>query len=81
VTQLIEKLENRVKEGFYFGNHDSPRVLVTGCPIGGDATKIFNLKIAIDFSCKKNTLIGCIFNHMIKIICYQVNILAKNIFC
>jgi benzoyl-CoA reductase/2-hydroxyglutaryl-CoA dehydratase subunit BcrC/BadD/HgdB len=43
VTQLIEKLENRVKEGFYFGNHDSPRVLVTGCPIGGDATKIFNI--------------------------------------
>ena len=43
LMQLIEKLENRVKEGVYFGNQDSPRVLVTGCPVGGDATKIFKI--------------------------------------
>jgi len=43
LKRLIEKLEKRVKEGFYFGNHNTPRVMVTGCPIGGDATKIFNI--------------------------------------
>ncbi len=43
LEQSIEKLEKRVAEGVYFGKPDSPRVLVTGCPIGGDATKIFNV--------------------------------------
>jgi benzoyl-CoA reductase/2-hydroxyglutaryl-CoA dehydratase subunit BcrC/BadD/HgdB len=43
LKQLIEKLEKRVKEGFYFGSHNSQRVMVTGCPIGGDATKIYNI--------------------------------------
>jgi len=43
LKQLIDKLEKRVKEGFYFGALDSPRVLVTGCPVGGDATKIFHI--------------------------------------
>ncbi|MBU0994914.1 MAG: 2-hydroxyacyl-CoA dehydratase family protein [Proteobacteria bacterium] len=43
LTQLIEKLEMRVKDGFHYGKPDSPRVLVTGCPVGGDATKIFKV--------------------------------------
>lgn len=43
LEQLAERLENRVKEGCHFGESDSPRVLVTGCPVGGDATKIFRV--------------------------------------
>lgn len=43
LTPLIEKLEKRVQDGFHYGKPDSPRVLVTGCPVGGDATKIFNV--------------------------------------
>ena len=39
----VKKLEGRAAAGFYYGEPDSPRVLVTGCPIGGDATKIFNI--------------------------------------
>ena len=40
---LIKKLEQRVRDGHYFGRPGALRVLVTGCPIGGDATKIFNV--------------------------------------
>jgi len=43
LEQLIEKLDMRVKDGIYFGKPDSVRVLVTGCPIGGDATKVFKV--------------------------------------
>lgn len=43
LKQLIEKLEKRVQNGFHYGKPDSPRVLVTGCPVGGDATKIFRV--------------------------------------
>jgi benzoyl-CoA reductase/2-hydroxyglutaryl-CoA dehydratase subunit BcrC/BadD/HgdB len=40
---LIGKLEDRVKNGEHFGRHGAPRVLVTGCPVGGDATRIFKV--------------------------------------
>lgn len=40
---LLEKLMKRVADGIYFGRPDSPRVLVTGCPVGGDAAKIFKV--------------------------------------
>lgn len=40
---LLTKLENRVADRTYFGRPDSPRVLITGCPIGGDAAKIFRI--------------------------------------
>jgi benzoyl-CoA reductase/2-hydroxyglutaryl-CoA dehydratase subunit BcrC/BadD/HgdB len=43
LENLIERLEKRAEAGEYFGNPDSPRILVTGCPVGGDATKIFNV--------------------------------------
>lgn len=43
LEESLEKLEKRVAAGQFFGNADSPRVLVTGCPIGGDATKIFTV--------------------------------------
>mgnify|MGYP001455828428 CR=1 FL=1 len=40
---LLEKLEQRVREGTHFGKPGAPRVLVSGCPVGGDATKIFKV--------------------------------------
>lgn len=40
---LLEKLESRVAQGLHFGTIDSPRVLVSGCPVGGDALKIFKI--------------------------------------
>ncbi len=43
LEEKLEILEKRKQEGKYFGSPDSPRVLVTGCPIGGDATKIFRV--------------------------------------
>lgn len=43
LERVLEKLERWVAEGFHYGKPDSPRVLVTGCPVGGDATKVFKL--------------------------------------
>ena len=43
LKQTIAKLEKRVAEGIYHGEKDSPRVMVTGCPVGGDATKVFKV--------------------------------------
>jgi benzoyl-CoA reductase/2-hydroxyglutaryl-CoA dehydratase subunit BcrC/BadD/HgdB len=37
---ILEKLEKRRREGYVHGRKGSPRVLVTGCPIGGDALKV-----------------------------------------
>ena len=39
----LAKLQKRVADGVYHGKKDSPRVLVSGCPVGGDATKVFNI--------------------------------------
>jgi benzoyl-CoA reductase/2-hydroxyglutaryl-CoA dehydratase subunit BcrC/BadD/HgdB len=36
-------LEDRVKKGAVYGPPDAPRVLVTGCPVSGDATKVFRI--------------------------------------
>ena len=43
IETLLKKLEKRAADGVYFGRPDSPRVLITGCPVGGDATKIFKV--------------------------------------
>ncbi len=43
LERLIERLEQRVEAGEYVGQPGAPRVLVTGCPVGGDATKIFKV--------------------------------------
>ncbi|MFZ1985295.1 MAG: double-cubane-cluster-containing anaerobic reductase [Desulfatitalea sp.] len=43
LENLLEKLKRRIQEGVHFGKPDAPRVLVTGCPVGGDATKIFKV--------------------------------------
>lgn len=40
---MLEKMETRLARGERYGAPDSPRVMVTGCPVGGDATKIFNI--------------------------------------
>jgi len=40
---VLAALEKRVAQGFHYGKADSPRVLVTGCPVGGDASKIFKI--------------------------------------
>jgi benzoyl-CoA reductase/2-hydroxyglutaryl-CoA dehydratase subunit BcrC/BadD/HgdB len=40
---VLATLENRVAQGLHYGTADSPRVLVTGCPVGGDALKIFKI--------------------------------------
>jgi benzoyl-CoA reductase/2-hydroxyglutaryl-CoA dehydratase subunit BcrC/BadD/HgdB len=40
---VLTRLENRVAQGLHYGSADSPRVLVTGCPVGGDALKIFRI--------------------------------------
>ena len=43
LNACVAKLQKRVTEGVYHGEKDSPRVLVTGCPVGGDATKVFKI--------------------------------------
>ncbi len=43
LEKTIQKLEKRAADGVVFGNADSPRVLVTGCPVGGDANKVFRI--------------------------------------
>ncbi|HVN96608.1 MAG TPA: double-cubane-cluster-containing anaerobic reductase [Syntrophorhabdaceae bacterium] len=43
---LIEakrKLEERKAAGYTYGPSGAPRILVTGCPVGGDAQKVFNI--------------------------------------
>lgn len=37
------KLRERLRKGEHPGNGHSPRVLVSGCPVGGDAAKIFRV--------------------------------------
>jgi len=43
LENIIEKLEKRVESGYMHGSPQSPRVMVTGCPVGGDALKIFRI--------------------------------------
>ncbi|MFA5324242.1 MAG: double-cubane-cluster-containing anaerobic reductase [Smithella sp.] len=43
LNAALAKLQKRVADGVYHGKPDSPRVLITGCPVGGDATKVFRV--------------------------------------
>lgn len=43
LEKVLARLEERVAQGLHYGTADSPRVLVTGCPVGGDALKIFKI--------------------------------------
>jgi benzoyl-CoA reductase/2-hydroxyglutaryl-CoA dehydratase subunit BcrC/BadD/HgdB len=37
------RLDERIKDGEFVGTTRSPRVLVSGCPVGGDAVKVFKV--------------------------------------
>ncbi len=41
--EVFERLEEREAKGIYYGAPSSPRVLVTGCPVGGDSTKVYRI--------------------------------------
>jgi len=43
LLEIIEKLEKRREGGYSSADPGAPRVMVTGSPVGGDATKIFNI--------------------------------------
>jgi benzoyl-CoA reductase/2-hydroxyglutaryl-CoA dehydratase subunit BcrC/BadD/HgdB len=43
VETAIARLDERIARGECHGRPDAPRVLVTGCPVGGDATKVFRI--------------------------------------
>ncbi|KGO33388.1 benzoyl-CoA reductase [Desulfobulbus sp. Tol-SR] len=43
LESLLARLAVRREQGECFGTERSPRVLVTGCPVGGDALKIFRI--------------------------------------
>lgn len=40
---VLAKLEDRAAHGLHYGSTHTPRILVTGCPVGGDALKIFKI--------------------------------------
>lgn len=42
LEDLLQKLELRRSEGLRTASEESPRVFVTGCPIGGDTKKVFH---------------------------------------
>jgi benzoyl-CoA reductase/2-hydroxyglutaryl-CoA dehydratase subunit BcrC/BadD/HgdB len=43
IKGVLTRLENRVGQGVHYGTERSLRILVTGCPVGGDALKIFKI--------------------------------------
>lgn len=43
LEEILEKLEDRRRAGIGVKEPDAPRVMVTGCPIGGDAEKVFQI--------------------------------------
>jgi benzoyl-CoA reductase/2-hydroxyglutaryl-CoA dehydratase subunit BcrC/BadD/HgdB len=43
LEKIIDKLEKRVQSGYSYGKEGSHRVMVTGCPVGGDSAKIFKI--------------------------------------
>ena len=43
LEECLVRLEARKGMGKGLGNSGSPRVLMTGCPVGGDATKVFKV--------------------------------------
>jgi benzoyl-CoA reductase/2-hydroxyglutaryl-CoA dehydratase subunit BcrC/BadD/HgdB len=42
LTDVLEKLEKRKRDGFVCGPKGARRVMVTGCPVGGDALKVLD---------------------------------------
>jgi benzoyl-CoA reductase/2-hydroxyglutaryl-CoA dehydratase subunit BcrC/BadD/HgdB len=43
LDSITPKLDERISKGEFIGAMGSPRVLVSGCPVGGDAAKIFRV--------------------------------------
>jgi benzoyl-CoA reductase/2-hydroxyglutaryl-CoA dehydratase subunit BcrC/BadD/HgdB len=43
LEKAISDLNKRKAEGIYYGNRDAVRVLVTGCPLGGDSLKVYRI--------------------------------------
>jgi benzoyl-CoA reductase/2-hydroxyglutaryl-CoA dehydratase subunit BcrC/BadD/HgdB len=43
LDDITINLDERISKGEFVGNGHSPRVLVSGCPVGGDAAKIFRV--------------------------------------
>jgi benzoyl-CoA reductase/2-hydroxyglutaryl-CoA dehydratase subunit BcrC/BadD/HgdB len=43
LIEAINKLEERRTSGYTYGPDGAPRVMVTGCPVGGDAQKVLNI--------------------------------------
>jgi benzoyl-CoA reductase/2-hydroxyglutaryl-CoA dehydratase subunit BcrC/BadD/HgdB len=43
LIEAINKLEERRASGYTYGPDGAPRVMVTGCPVGGDAQKVLNI--------------------------------------
>jgi len=41
LDSIINMLENRKVNGYIYGLSGAPRVMVTGCPVSGDASKVF----------------------------------------
>lgn len=41
--EVFKTLEEREAKGVYYGSASAPRVLVTGCPVGGDSTKVYKI--------------------------------------
>ena len=39
----LAALGRRRERGVFYGLHDAPRILVTGCPVAGDATNVFKI--------------------------------------
>jgi len=67
LDDCIKRLRQRVADGVYFGEKHSPRVLITGCPVGGDAAKVFKIIeeaggviIYLDVCTGMKAYIGCI---------------------
>jgi benzoyl-CoA reductase/2-hydroxyglutaryl-CoA dehydratase subunit BcrC/BadD/HgdB len=42
LNDVVAKLEKRKRDGYVYGPKGAPRVMVTGCPIGGDSLKVLN---------------------------------------
>ncbi len=43
IENAVSRLDERIARGIFFGTSSSPRVLVSGCPVGGDARKVLRI--------------------------------------
>jgi benzoyl-CoA reductase/2-hydroxyglutaryl-CoA dehydratase subunit BcrC/BadD/HgdB len=41
--EVFKTIEARDAKGVHYGTASAPRVLVTGCPVGGDSTKVYKI--------------------------------------